>query len=45
MRHSDGRLTVVPVHDDEEIGRGLLLEIIKDAKVSKEEFIGLLDET
>jgi predicted RNA binding protein YcfA (HicA-like mRNA interferase family) len=43
MRHSDGRMTVVPIHKGEDIGPGLLLEIIKDAKLSKEDFFDLLD--
>ena len=30
MKHSDGRVTVIPVHPREEIGRGLLMKIIKD---------------
>ena len=42
LKHSDGRLTVVPVHAGEEIGRGLLNKIIKDTGLSKEEFIKLL---
>jgi len=43
MRHPDGRMTVVPIHRGENIGPGLLLEIIKDTKLSKEEFLDLLD--
>jgi len=43
MRHPDGRMTVVPIHRGENIGPGLLLEIIKDTKLSKEEFLNLLD--
>ena len=43
MRHSDGRMTVVPIHKGEAIGPGLLLEIIKDTKLSKEKFFDLLD--
>jgi predicted RNA binding protein YcfA (HicA-like mRNA interferase family) len=43
MRHPDGRMTIVPVHKGEDIGPGLLLEIIKDTKLSKEEFFDLLD--
>jgi predicted RNA binding protein YcfA (HicA-like mRNA interferase family) len=43
MRHADGRMTVVPRHRGEDIGPGLLLEIIKDTKLSKEEFLDLLD--
>jgi hypothetical protein len=34
----------VPVHKGEEIGRGLLRKIIKDAKLSREEFLKLLEE-
>jgi len=43
MRHPDGRMTVVPIHRGEDIGPGLLLEIIKDTKLSKKEFLDLLD--
>ena len=42
MRHPDGRMTVVPVHRGEDIGPGLLIEIIKDTKLSKTEFFELL---
>jgi predicted RNA binding protein YcfA (HicA-like mRNA interferase family) len=42
LKHSDGRLTVVPVHAGEEIGSGLLNKIIKDTGLSKEEFMKLL---
>jgi predicted RNA binding protein YcfA (HicA-like mRNA interferase family) len=41
LKHPDGRLTVVPVHSGEEIGSGLLLKIIKDTGLSKEEFMAL----
>lgn len=41
LRHSDGRTTVVPVHSDENIDRGLLNKIIKkDLGISIEEFMG-----
>lgn len=42
MQHSDGRITVVPVHPGEEIGRGLLRKIIRDAGVDADEFFGIL---
>jgi len=38
FKHSDGRRTVVPVHGNEEIGVGLLNEILKQIKLSREEF-------
>jgi len=39
MRHPDGRATVVPVHPGEDIGRGLLRRIIRDARVEVDEFL------
>ena len=42
MKHPDGRITVIPVHAKENIGVGLLLKIMKDAKLEREEFIKLL---
>ena len=39
FRHSDGRTTIVPFHAGEDIGRGLLLKIIKkDLQMTREEF-------
>ena len=37
LRHLDGRQTVVPVHAGETIGPGLLLKILKDAELIKED--------
>ena len=36
--HPDGRKTVVPVHGDEELGKGLLIEILKQIKLEREEY-------
>ena len=44
LKHPDGRVTVVPIHAGEDVGRGLLLKIIKDAKTSKEQSLKLLAE-
>ncbi len=38
FRHSDGRVTVVPVHGNEKLGRGLTREILKQVKISKEKY-------
>ncbi len=38
FKHPDGRRTVVPVHGNEKLGRGLLREIIKQIKITREEF-------
>ncbi len=43
MKHPDGRSTVIPMHPGEELGRGILMEIIGDVKLSKEEFMELLE--
>jgi predicted RNA binding protein YcfA (HicA-like mRNA interferase family) len=43
FRHPDGRTTIVPIHRGEDIGRGLLQEIIRDTKLTKEEFLRYLD--
>jgi len=37
LRHSDGRVTVVPVHGKEPIGRGLLGKILHDCRITVEE--------
>ena len=44
LKHPDGRTTVVPIHKGEEIGRGLLRKIIKDAKLTREDFLKLSKE-
>lgn len=38
MSHQDGRTTVVPVHPSRQIGVGLLRSILRDIKLSPEEF-------
>ena len=35
LRHPDGRCTVVPVHAGELIGPGLLLKILRDTELDK----------
>jgi predicted RNA binding protein YcfA (HicA-like mRNA interferase family) len=37
LRHLDGRCTVAPVHQGENIGRGLLAQILRDCDLTKEE--------
>jgi len=38
LKHKDGRTTVVPVHSGEIIGPGLLVKILRDCDISKEDF-------
>jgi predicted RNA binding protein YcfA (HicA-like mRNA interferase family) len=39
LRHSDGRLTVIPVHAGETIGPGLLNKILKDIETEVDELL------
>jgi predicted RNA binding protein YcfA (HicA-like mRNA interferase family) len=41
MGHPDGRMTVVPIHPGEEIGRGLLRKIIRDTGLEAEDSLKL----
>lgn len=42
FKHIDGRRTIVPVHGNEDLGPGLLIEILKQIRLSREEFEKLL---
>jgi len=42
FRHPDGRVVTVPVHPGEDVGRGLLRKILRDAEISPEDFLKLL---
>lgn len=42
LKHSDGRCTVVPVHRGENIGRGLLAQILRDCEMTREDLKKLL---
>jgi predicted RNA binding protein YcfA (HicA-like mRNA interferase family) len=36
--HPDGRKTVVPVHGNEELGTGLIKEILKQSRISRDTY-------
>ena len=36
--HADGRWTTVPIHKGKDLGKGILRKILKDAKISLDEF-------
>jgi predicted RNA binding protein YcfA (HicA-like mRNA interferase family) len=40
-QHDDGRATIVPVHKGEDIGRGLVRQILRDLGIDLEEFAKL----
>jgi len=39
LSHADGRRTVVPVHAGETLGPGLLLQILRDTELTKEDLL------
>ncbi len=43
FKHSDGRATLVPRHGREDIGKGLLRQIIREIEITPEEFAKLLE--
>ena len=42
LKHHDGRMTVVPVHEGDVIGPGLMTKILREADLTREEFSQLL---
>lgn len=40
--HTDGRTTLVPIHGGEDIGRGLLAQILREIRVLPDEFTDYL---
>ncbi len=42
MKHADGRVVTIPIHAGKTIGKGLLLKILRDAELTKDDLIELL---
>lgn len=42
MKHEDNRVVSIPVHARKAVGKGLLLKILWDADLTKDELIDLL---
>ncbi len=42
LKHPDGRFTLVPRHGNEDIGRGLMRQILREINILPEEFLKLL---
>lgn len=42
VAHPDGRRTVIPVHRGEIIGPGLMLKILRDCEMERDEFMELV---
>jgi predicted RNA binding protein YcfA (HicA-like mRNA interferase family) len=43
LKHSDGRVVTVPMHAAQDIGRGLLRKILRDADLTAEDLEHLLE--
>jgi predicted RNA binding protein YcfA (HicA-like mRNA interferase family) len=43
LKHADGRATIIPIHGGEVLGPGIMSKILRDAKLSREEFHKLLE--
>jgi predicted RNA binding protein YcfA (HicA-like mRNA interferase family) len=43
LKHADGRVVTVPVHAGQDVGRGLLRKILRDADLTPAELLTLLD--
>jgi len=39
MKHPDGRVTTVPIHKGQNIGRGLLRKIMRDTELSVDDIL------
>ena len=42
LEHSDGRKTTVPVHGKETLGPGILLKILRDLDLTRDDLLNLL---
>lgn len=42
FHHPDGRTTIIPIHSGERISGGLLIKILKDIGLTREEYLDLL---
>ena len=43
LHHVDGRVVTVPDHGSRDVGRGLLRKILRDAELSVDDLLNLLD--
>lgn len=43
MKHENGRVVTIPVHVGKTLGIGLLGKILRDAELTREEFIELVE--
>ena len=44
LRHLDNRVVTVPIHAGQTLGRGILGKILRDAELTRQEFLNALRE-
>jgi predicted RNA binding protein YcfA (HicA-like mRNA interferase family) len=44
LKHEDGRVVTVPVHSGQDISRGLLRKILRDAEISTKDLENILEK-
>jgi len=44
LKHEDSRVVSIPVHGQKNIGKGLLLKILRDAEITKDELEDILKQ-
>ena len=44
LRHPDNRVVTVPIHAGQDLGRGILSKILRDADLTQQEFLSVLRE-
>ena len=42
LKHPDGRVVTVPIHAGQDVGRGLLRKILRDADITPDDLLELL---
>lgn len=42
MKHEDNRVVTIPLHGNKNLGKGLLRKILRDTKLTVEEFLEIL---
>ena len=43
LRHQDGRVTTIPIHSGQDVGKGLLRKILRDTELTINELLQELD--
>lgn len=44
VKHLDGRCSVIPVHSNEDLGPGIIVKILRDLELTKEDLRNLINK-